>query len=452
MNMVCYLFLAYILLGLGVSLLCKQNETAMYNMTYWELKPYIFWSNKSNAIDGIIPNMYSTVESYCLHKDTFASLISYKSAIKDWTIFSKMFVTEVDTKKYTLWGPFFSPNFLNYSNNKTEVYSLKVITQVSVVVPLDSIKLHSKLIVACSRSLLILLVVGLLCIVFGLTVSIVEQLRNPEGNFNSFSGLWWAFITLTTIGYGDIVPHTLIGRIIAIIWLFVGMVFYSTLTSLLVQTVTGSYVLNDKVIAVFKDSYEEKFAVDAGFEIKSAASYLEVFDLVRDGKADACFINPDVAAWYYDNIKAGDNPLRVTNSLPAHIFVYFYFPTTLDGDRRRLWECFKNYSERFIDQSIKTFNKKAKETNLALYTFSELVNSKLFVYSIVAIGVLISAGLAFDLYVKYVQKLHTSVSNNVEISSPSALLVELEAVKEAILSELENMKLKEEKLSPETSF
>lgn len=45
------------------------------------------------------------------------------------------------------------------------------------------------------------------------------------------NALWWAIVTATTVGYGDISPHTLIGRIASVILMFVGVGFIGTLTS-----------------------------------------------------------------------------------------------------------------------------------------------------------------------------------------------------------------------------
>lgn len=56
----------------------------------------------------------------------------------------------------------------------------------------------------------------------------------------SFSdGMWWAFVTATTVGYGDISPATPLGRLVAMILMLVGIGLIGSLTS----TIT-SFFLN----------------------------------------------------------------------------------------------------------------------------------------------------------------------------------------------------------------
>ena len=50
-------------------------------------------------------------------------------------------------------------------------------------------------------------------ILFG---SIMYLIEGPENGFDSIpAGIYWAVVTLTTVGYGDIAPHTVIGRLVA---------------------------------------------------------------------------------------------------------------------------------------------------------------------------------------------------------------------------------------------
>lgn len=53
------------------------------------------------------------------------------------------------------------------------------------------------------------------------------------------SGLWWSIVTLTTVGYGDISPSTLEGRVLAIIIMFFGIGLLGGLSATLATMLIG---------------------------------------------------------------------------------------------------------------------------------------------------------------------------------------------------------------------
>jgi ABC-type amino acid transport substrate-binding protein len=55
-----------------------------------------------------------------------------------------------------------------------------------------------------------------------------------RGGIHGFgSALWFAAVTMTTVGYGDKTPATLAGRLVAIVWMLVGLVLVTSLTAAL---------------------------------------------------------------------------------------------------------------------------------------------------------------------------------------------------------------------------
>jgi polar amino acid transport system substrate-binding protein len=54
------------------------------------------------------------------------------------------------------------------------------------------------------------------------------------------SGLWWSAVTMTTVGYGDKAPRTVAGRIVALIWMFAGIILISSFTAAITSALTVS--------------------------------------------------------------------------------------------------------------------------------------------------------------------------------------------------------------------
>ena len=44
---------------------------------------------------------------------------------------------------------------------------------------------------------------------------VIERLVDPDSFDNVWLGMWWAIQTVTTVGYGDVVPGSTAGKVIA---------------------------------------------------------------------------------------------------------------------------------------------------------------------------------------------------------------------------------------------
>ena len=49
--------------------------------------------------------------------------------------------------------------------------------------------------------------------------------------------LWWGFATATTVGYGDIIPVTPLGKVLGIVLMLMGTALFAIYTGLFAQTI-----------------------------------------------------------------------------------------------------------------------------------------------------------------------------------------------------------------------
>ncbi len=83
-----------------------------------------------------------------------------------------------------------------------------------------------------------------------------EHEAQPEAFENAFSGIWWSVSTLLTVGYGDIYPVTIAGKILAIFIAFLGVCVVAIPTGILSAGFMEKFSKSEKSDRKFHDIKE----------------------------------------------------------------------------------------------------------------------------------------------------------------------------------------------------
>jgi voltage-gated potassium channel len=121
--------------------------------------------------------------------------------------------------------------------------------------------LHRERVFALILTLLVILLLG------AIGFSLVEP---AEGTWFSRFGraVWWGLVTLTTVGYGDVVPVTLLGRVVGIGLMVIGFVSLSLVTA----TIASVFV-------------ERKFRQERGLEPVKTSQHILILGWPEEAEA-----------------------------------------------------------------------------------------------------------------------------------------------------------------------
>jgi len=196
-------------------------------------------------------------------------------------------------------------------------------------------------------SLLFPKIAGLLVLVWlvaGLLVWLFEKKHNNamfgEKLFHGLGhGIWWAAVTMTTVGYGDKAPKSLGGRFVAVIWMFTSIILISIFTATATASLTVGE-LSGKVrgfrdlphvrVGTWKGSQQIDYLARAGVEALAYESIEEGLKAVSKKKLDA-FVH-DAAILKYSVKKAYFEHLYVLPDMFNKHYVSMILP---EGSRLR---------------------------------------------------------------------------------------------------------------------
>ena len=137
--------------------------------------------------------------------------------------------------------------------------------------------------------LLFLMMVG--AVVFGVSVYFCE-IWHEETFSNMPDGTYWAIITMTTVGYGDMAPKTAQGRVIAVLCALIGVLF----TGLSVPIIANSFDQYYSMARLLLMRQRMGFSLDS---VKKAA-FANTQILIKkkqQQKRDAAKVMPVLARW-----------------------------------------------------------------------------------------------------------------------------------------------------------
>ncbi|MEO8028802.1 MAG: transporter substrate-binding domain-containing protein [Bryobacteraceae bacterium] len=96
------------------------------------------------------------------------------------------------------------------------------------------------------------------------------------------NGIWFAIVTMSTVGYGDMAPRTVLGRAVTGVWIIISVIAATslvagiastlTLTGISLEVITTADQLRGRAVAVLARSPGEAFATRYGARVRGADS------------------------------------------------------------------------------------------------------------------------------------------------------------------------------------
>jgi polar amino acid transport system substrate-binding protein len=180
-----------------------------------------------------------------------------------------------------------------------------------------------------------LVIVLVIVSVFAFFLWLAERRENSlqfhPGAKGVLDGVWWAFVTMTTVGYGDKIPKTYMGKILAITWMFfaIGLFFVAsgvvsselTLNKLQSRVRNSSDLTHCRVGGVAHSGYTETL-LRQGIDLKLFKTPESAFAALAADSIDAFVYDLGLLNYVVDRYGRGNNVVVIPSGLNLQYFSF----------------------------------------------------------------------------------------------------------------------------------
>ena len=397
----------------------KKPVKALFTAVFWEVKPYVY-RNEKGEIDGFYPEIFKNAEKMCGNASLYplfnaTQFISYttfgQSSRRN---FLEIFKNDEYPKGLVPGHDVYFPPIYSRTEKMQEVESRKHLRNfdvnkadnLAIIARRDHISLPTKIargIKSCGQ---IFFISFLLTIFFGLLMWMFERINNPAFPdsciMGTGTGVWWSFVSMTTVGYGDVVPNTIIGRCIAVVWVCIGVMIACIVTATVAEVVNGDdFDIAGERIAVIENSLEsERLSTDFRAIPYEVATYEEVYEAVRRGHVLGGAVNAEIVAWDIDAIQddEADDPLRVVKLLPVRLDLNIVFSRNIPPELVLILRCMYKFKDEVYIRAKTKFGRYCPTQTLYIETILGMFKSAFVRVLIGLILALCVVGAALDFH------------------------------------------------------
>ena len=175
--------------------------------------------------------------------------------------------------------------------------------------------------------ILALLTLIIIIIIFGHLVWLFERRSNPHFQHGYlqgvWEGIWWSAVTVTTVGYGDRTPKAILGRLLALIWMFAGLFILANFTATITTQLTVNELdgqienlgdLHNKRMATVAGSTSAEFLREQSYSFLAVDTIDDAYVLLEDKDIDAIVYDAPVLLYHLAH-EDRSNDFRVVGNI-----------------------------------------------------------------------------------------------------------------------------------------
>ena len=304
----------------GVSAKCSDLSSDMQiSVDWWSVLPYstrVKEKNGNYSYNGIFPNLLNSLSNETGIK------IRYNEPMSNFQNFTSVASTKTNN---TVYFPMMKEGdtddacFIPVLKTNGPAY----IIHIEKIVPLQ---LLGKGLLQGWQVIALTLV---LAAISGIFIWIMDRQTNPEDfppNFFAgvWQGFWWAFVTMTTVGYGDTAPRSVTARLYSILWMIIGMIAFSVLTANITSSLSQkSFDAEEKMfgkrVGVLDGTMDAQAALMENAHVINHDSVTELLRSLESRRVDGILVERYVAGAHYNKYKGMGMELGTLISSPYYM-------------------------------------------------------------------------------------------------------------------------------------